>query len=204
MAWYVHERRNGETMADYARAKGIRYDTVKKLARDQRVLQLLDDELRASNAGALRTQQILDMLHRKAVIDHDVRAARVYMECVGGLIPRRQVDVVVRDARLLSYEQLRAELSRALELLDRDQRAEAQTSSRPRAVHVFSSLPHRTTADAAVAYCQPTSPPRVSRRCSGGSRARCAREHGHLGRQGGSRGSVRGAERRRCDSDTPF
>jgi hypothetical protein len=33
-------------------------------------------------------------------------------------VPRRHLDVVVRDARSLSDEQLRAELSRALELLD--------------------------------------------------------------------------------------
>ena len=66
------------------------------------------------------------MLYMKAVTERDVRAARVYMECVGGLIPRRQVDVVVHDARLLTDEQLRAELSRALQLLDGPPRTEAR------------------------------------------------------------------------------
>jgi hypothetical protein len=116
--WYVHERNVGDTVKGYAEVSDVPLITINKWLRDQRVLTLLDRHLYASNAGPVRVQAVLDMLHMRAVRDQDVKAAQVYLSAVDKLVPKRQVDVVIHDARQLSDQELHKELSRAIALLE--------------------------------------------------------------------------------------
>lgn len=119
--WYVHERAVGDSLKGYADRTGVPYVTVMKWSKDPRVTQVLDTQLKESNAGPIKVQMVLEMLHRRAVDDQDVKAAQVYLQAVDRLVPRRQVDVTIRDARQLSDTDLHAELRRAISLLE-DQR----------------------------------------------------------------------------------
>jgi hypothetical protein len=117
--WWVHERRMGQQQADFAAAAGVSLQSVRNWMVDPRVKQLLGLALEESNASAPRVQMVLDMLFKRATVDEDVKAARTYLEAVGKMMPRKtEVDVTIRDARDLSNEQLRAELKRAVALLE--------------------------------------------------------------------------------------
>lgn len=116
--WYVHERQVGDSLKGYADRTGIPYVTVMKWSKDPRVMEVLDMHLRATNAGPIKVQQVLEMLHRRAVDDQDVKAAQVYLQAVDRLVPRRQLDVTIRDARQLNNDELHAELRRAIDLLE--------------------------------------------------------------------------------------
>jgi hypothetical protein len=110
--WFAYQRQIGQTQGNIGRP------TLAKWMRDPRVLQLLDNALRLSNAGPQRVQDVLDMLHKRATVDEDVKAAQVYLQAVDRLVPKRQVDIVLHDARTLSDRELHAELRRAVELLE--------------------------------------------------------------------------------------
>jgi hypothetical protein len=84
---------------------------------DDRVLALLEVKLRKLNGGVVKVQEVLETLHRLAVAG-DVKAARTYLEAVDRMAPRRH-EVTITDARNLSNEQLKAELQRAVALLER-------------------------------------------------------------------------------------
>lgn len=117
--WWVHERRMGEQQADFAVKAGVSLQSVRNWMVDPRVKQLLGLALEESNASAPRVQMVLDMLFKRATVDEDVKAARVYLEAVGRMAPKRtEVEVTITDARGLSNEQLRDELSRAIALLE--------------------------------------------------------------------------------------
>jgi len=117
--WWVHERRAGEQQADFAAAAGVSLQSVRNWMVDPRVKQLLGLALDESNASAPRVQMVLDMLYKRATEDEDVKAARTYLEVVGRMAPKRtEVDITIHDARSLSDEQLRAELKRAVDLLE--------------------------------------------------------------------------------------
>ena len=117
--WYVHERVEGETIKDWGAAEGRTPQYMSLLMHDPRVLVLLEQALRDSNAGPIKVQAVLDMLHRRATKDDDVKAATVYLNAVGAMAPRRsQVDVNISDVRGLSDQQLHVELQRAIALLE--------------------------------------------------------------------------------------
>lgn len=124
VAWYAHERilsPSGtwlDSVKGWSEDHGIPHITVQKWLRDERVLTLLDNELRRTNAGPIKVQEVLDMLHKRAVVDEDVQAAKVYLQAVDRLIPKSRLDVVVHDARGLSNEQLYTELRRATAMLE--------------------------------------------------------------------------------------
>jgi hypothetical protein len=123
--WYVFDRRYKETLADYANTTHGHYQNLVRMLRDPRVSQLLEVALRDSNAGPTRIQEVLDMLHHRAVHEDDIKAARIYLEAVGKMAPRQsQVDVRITDARGLSNDQLQVELRRALALLQGQHEAE--------------------------------------------------------------------------------
>jgi len=116
--WYAHEREMGQTARDWAGAVGRTPQYVSLLMHDPRVLELLERALRDSNAGPVKVQAVLDMLHKRATIEEDVKAAKVYLDAVGAMAPRRsEVDVRV-DVRGLSDQQLQVELRRAVALLE--------------------------------------------------------------------------------------
>jgi hypothetical protein len=115
--FYVHERPSGcWTERQVAEATGWSVFTVRKRLRDERVLVLLESALRKSNGGPTKVQAVLDMLHQRAVVLEDVKAAHLYLQAVDRLAPRR-VEVTHTDASGLSNEQLASELTRALALL---------------------------------------------------------------------------------------
>lgn len=122
VTWYVWLRVSGET----AKAYGLEHDTseqtINRWMRDPRVVTLIETGLQASNAGPEKVQAILERLHRDAV-EGSIGAARLYLETVDRLAPRR-VEVTVRDARDLTTEQLRAELRRAAKALDEQARGD--------------------------------------------------------------------------------
>ena len=118
--WYCFDRKVGETLAEYGREHEQRhYQNLVRLMRDPRFQQLLETRLRDTNAGPVKVQAVLDMLHKRAVQDEDVKAAGLYLSAVGAMAPRRsQVDVTVNDVRGLSDQQLHVELQRAIALLE--------------------------------------------------------------------------------------
>jgi hypothetical protein len=115
--WYCHEREVGETFQAWAEQAGVRKLTVQRWLQDDRVLALLEVKLRKLNGGVVKVQEVLETLHRLAVAG-DVKAARTYLEAVDRMAPRRH-EVTITDARNLSNEQLKAELQRAVALLER-------------------------------------------------------------------------------------
>lgn len=117
VTWYVWLRETGRGAKDYALWNGTNENTISRWIRDPRVVTLIETGLKASNAGPERVQTVLDMLHRKATTQDDVQAARLYLETVDRLSPRR-VEVTVRDARSLSDEELRVELRRAMKIIE--------------------------------------------------------------------------------------
>ena len=119
ITWYCLTREYGQTPKHYAELCGVTTSTINNWMNDPRVLELLENALRKTNAGPAKVQEVLDMLHRRATTMDDVKAANVYLQAVDKLIPRRQVDVVLHDARQLSDEQLRTELGRAIALLEK-------------------------------------------------------------------------------------
>ena len=116
--WYVWDRAKGESVKGYAESRGVPLITLNVWLKDTRVLTLLDHALYRSNAGPVRVQAVLDMLHRRAVENDDVKAASVYLQAVDKLVPRSRVDIVHHDARGLSDHELHAELRRAVQLLE--------------------------------------------------------------------------------------
>ena len=94
--------------------------TLRKWLADERVVVLLENALRKSNAGPVRVQAVLDMLHRRATEQEDVKAAQLYLQAVDRLAPRR-IEVTHHDASQLSNEDLARELSRALALIEHQQ-----------------------------------------------------------------------------------
>ena len=117
--WYCFDRGYGETYRNFARAMGYSENTIQTWLRDPRVITLLERTLAGTNAGPVKVQEVLDMLHRRATQEDDVKAARTYLEAVGKMMPRRsEVEVTINDARSLSDQQLAAELKRAVDLLE--------------------------------------------------------------------------------------
>lgn len=117
--WYAHDRLHGQNYRHYAAANGVSPITISGWLKDPRVVALLEAALQGTNAGPLKVQEVLDMLHSRAVNDQDISAAKVYLEAVGRMAPRRsEVNVTVTDTRGLSNEQLAVELRRAVELLE--------------------------------------------------------------------------------------
>jgi len=114
--WWVHEREHGQGARDYAAFAGYSEQTICLWLKDPRVLHVLDAEVMGTAAGPLRVLDVLNMLHKRATEDEDVKAAGLYLQAVGRMAPR-QVDVRVTDARTLTDEQLRVELQRAVALL---------------------------------------------------------------------------------------
>jgi hypothetical protein len=117
--WLTEHRRQGEGAVDYARQAGYSPVTVSKWMHDPRVIKLIEAALEHTVAGPLPYMEVLQMLHRRAVEDEDVKAAGLYLQAVGRMAPRRtEVDVRVTDARTLSNDELQAELKRAVALLE--------------------------------------------------------------------------------------
>jgi hypothetical protein len=119
LRWWVEERRVGETFHEYARKHGLKPTVVRGWLRDERVQDVLERMLYRSNAGPVRVQEVIDMLYRRATTLEDVQAAKLYLQHVDKLVTRTQVDVVVTDARTLSDDDLRRELTRAVALLEK-------------------------------------------------------------------------------------
>lgn len=116
--WYCWDRTNGETLTSFAESRGVTQPAISLMLRDKRVRDLLERELVQGNSGPVRVQAVLDMLHKRATYDEDVKAAKIYLEAVGKMAPRQtQVDVRITDARSLTDGQLQIELQRALALL---------------------------------------------------------------------------------------
>lgn len=113
--WYAWSRAVGDTYSAYARDTGLTLTTVFRWMRDPRVVELLETELRKTNAGPHKVQQVLDRLHVDAVAGN-VSAARLYLETVDRLSPRK-VEITVRDARDLSNDELKRELRTAYKRL---------------------------------------------------------------------------------------
>mgnify|MGYP003693993749 CR=1 FL=1 len=116
--WFCYDRVEGESIKSWAEATGIAMPRINKWMRDARVKELLDHELRASHAHPQRIAGIMDMLYRRATVDSDVKAAQLYLQAVDRLVPKRQLDIVLHDARSLSDQELHAELRRAVALLE--------------------------------------------------------------------------------------
>ena len=125
--WWVHERRVGESQADFAQSAGVSLQSVRNWMGDPRVKQMLGLALEESNASAPRVQMVLDMLYKRATVEEDVKAARTYLEAVGRMAPKRsEVDVRITDARGLSNEELAAELRKAVALMERNNTPELE------------------------------------------------------------------------------
>lgn len=117
--WYCHDRLHGQGYRHYAAARGMSTNTLALWVKDPRVIVLLEAGLQGTNAGPLKVQEVLDMLHSRAVNEQDIKAARTYLEAVGRMAPRRtEVNVTVTDTRGLSNEQLAVELRRAVALIE--------------------------------------------------------------------------------------
>jgi hypothetical protein len=115
------------------------------------VVFLLENALRKSNAGPVKVQAVLDMLHTRAIVLEDVKAAQLYLQAVDRLAPRR-VEVTHTDASGLSNEQLAYELRRALDLIhDHSDIVDAE-SSRMRTFPLGNS--QRKVTDVRVTFTQ--------------------------------------------------
>jgi hypothetical protein len=116
--WWVDDRKYGEREREYAAQAELAVQTVRNWMQDPRVRQLVGVALEESNASAPKVQEVLDMLHRRATQEDDVKAAGLYLTAVGKMVPRRELNVTIHDARELSNDQLHAELRRAIALME--------------------------------------------------------------------------------------
>lgn len=111
--WLLTDPRDPSTQREWAAQNGVNERTVKRWKADPRFIEHWEAKAREKNISVDRVQSVVDSLHAAAVTG-DVKAASLYLQYVDRFTPKKIVVTEDRETKLMTDEQLEAELRELL------------------------------------------------------------------------------------------
>lgn len=107
--WMLSDPKDPATKNQWCALKGLHEDTPKRWKRDRRFQEEWERRAREKNISVDRVQGVVDALHQ-AALGGDVKAASLYLQYIDRFTPRKVVKVEESDTKMLSDDELLAEL----------------------------------------------------------------------------------------------
>lgn len=114
LEWFIDPERFPRTQKDWCDQHEVDESTVRRWRKDKRFQAELAKAYTVVNLSPERVQEVIDSMHRKAVLEGDVKAAQTYLQYIGRFEPPKRVVIEDKGVEGLSDEELAAVLQARL------------------------------------------------------------------------------------------